>query len=224
MRRFLLTATTLVAVPLLWASAAHATLISIGLQEAGVNGGVVTTVATDSGTGAASISDSYGTFTNSISAIGSPVLTEPQLDSASINVSTAVAGEITVYVTETGLTTPTGINKFLSSFTSNLFSGAVTSVIEETLLSTTNQLYLGTALAATKFTTSNQTAYATTTTAPLTLYSETEKYFITFAGSGDVNDTIDLKQAVPEPASLAIMGAGLIGLSMIRRRKSAPKA
>jgi hypothetical protein len=50
------------------------------------------------------------------------------------------------------------------------------------------------------------------------MFSLTEVFTITaIAGGGTANDTIDL-QAVPEPGTLALLGAGLIGLGFIRRR------
>ena len=51
MRKALLSTALLLCAPLLWASAAHATLISVGLQEAGVNGGAITNVKDDGGIG-----------------------------------------------------------------------------------------------------------------------------------------------------------------------------
>jgi hypothetical protein len=53
----------LLATPLLLASSVYADTISVGFQEAGVNGGAITTEGT-SGTGDLSIGGiSYGTFT-----------------------------------------------------------------------------------------------------------------------------------------------------------------
>jgi hypothetical protein len=220
MRKFLLTATTLLAVPLLWASAANATLISIGLQEAGVNGGAVTTIATDGGTGDTGVAAvAYGSFTiNNISALGAPFLTQPQFDTNSINLASSSGGTLTVFITEQGLSLPTGISTFLSSFTANLLNGAVTSVQESTLISTANALYSGTTLASAVLTSIGITIDTDATPALASPYSETAVYVVTTTGTANVNDTINIA-SVPEPATMAIVGTGLFGIGVIRRRR-----
>src|SRR5690349_6650642 len=102
----------------LWASTANSATITIGLQEAGFNGGAITPVAV--GVGSASINNfAYGTFTaNNVDGTGRPILPLPDvLDTNSLNVSSASSGTLRVWVTSQNNTDVS--NVFLSAFTSN---------------------------------------------------------------------------------------------------------
>src|SRR5262245_13851833 len=87
------------------AEAANAAVISIGLQQAGVNGGAITTV--DSGVGSADFSGDYGTYNvNVASGSGFPDILLPDvLQTASRNVSSVTdsnptaGGVLNIFIT-----------------------------------------------------------------------------------------------------------------------------
>lgn len=216
----LLTGVALVVALLVLASGAHADNISIGLQQAGINGGAITTVA--SGSGFASFVGGYGSFTfNSVSGTGSPILAEPSLASTSLDVQNSIGSDIIhVFVTQSGLTSPTGVNSFLSSFTSQTFTGAITLVVEQTFIDTGNGLYGGTLLASSNFTGLGSNSSVNSTPSLSNPYSETVEYTITATGAGRVNDTINIDAAlpVPEPSSLLLSALGVGGLLLRKRR------
>jgi len=207
----------LLATPLLLASSAYADVISIGFQEPGVNSGNITTVVT--GSGNVSVSGlSYGTFmVNDASAQDFAVLGQPGLlNSQVLDISTATPGALTIWVTAQGLSFA-GVQNFVSSFAVNTLSGSIVSATENTYFSPTNALYGGTLLNSALFSAIGTAGPFTTSGATSGPYSVTEQYVIFDVGGvvGNDNLTIDLSATpVPEPASLGLVGAGLLGIGI----------
>ena len=123
MHKGVLTAIVFVVGALGYATHANADLISIGLQETGVNSGAITTETI--GSAAATLGAiSYGTFrlnqatAQDTAGIGLPAL----LNSNSLNTSTESAGVLHVWVTAQGLTGLAGLASFVSTFAVNALS------------------------------------------------------------------------------------------------------
>jgi hypothetical protein len=201
-----------------FASAASAAdTVTIGLQEAGVNGGAITnegsSPTSDGVTGL-----SYGSFVvNNID--GTAPAGGALFDTAALDVSGGTAGVLNVYVTASGITSPTGLESFLSTLTSNALSTGWT-VTEKTFLDAGNGIFATTTpLSSNTFSnigTDIVSQIANTGAGP---YSVTEEYTITsVAGPGAANDTIDLSvAAVPEPATWAMMLLGVFGIGAALR-------
>src|SRR5215475_16092524 len=129
-----------------FAATAYADTVSIGLQQSGG----ISTVA--SGTGSASFSGPFGSFSNVlVTGAGQSTLTPPDvLFANSIDTATAAGGTLNIFVTDQGLTNPSGSVPLVSSFTSNLLPAGWT-VTEATFLSPANALFSGNPLDANTF-------------------------------------------------------------------------
>lgn len=202
-----------------WPVIAQADTVSIGLLE---GGGSPTTVA--SGTGQAHVSQSFGTFSNVVvDGQGQSMLTAPDvLFANTINTATSAGGTLEIFVTDQGLTSPSGFLPAFSSFTVNTLPAGWT-VVEETFLDPNNGLYGGNPLSMASFSAIGTNAQTTTTTTG-SMYSVTELFRVTATGAGDSNLTTDLSLTpaavgAAEPGSIILLGLGLCGIAMVMRRR-----
>ncbi len=213
MLKRLITISSVIASALVWASSAGADTITIGLQEAGTNGGAITNE------GGSPFSGSYGTF-STVDVTGASGTSPPVVfDSTTTDFVTSTAGTLTVFVTDSGITGPlSAAQGFLSTFTSNMLTSGW-NLTEETLISSTNALFSGTTLSSTPFSsTGTVSGTATGNTGAGPSYSITEEYIIAANGPGNTNDTIDI-QSTPIPGTLPLLAGGLIGLWAFGRKR-----
>jgi hypothetical protein len=132
------------------------------------------------------------------------------MDVASLEVSTSGVGSLTLDFTETDLTgSPVAF--------ATTFSGTLTNiqVTRKVFLDRTDSGKETTLLYSTSSADADLSSLLDTVTG---LYSITEEIDLTAAGNGATLSGDD-KTSIPEPASLALIGAGLFGLGVIRRRK-----
>jgi hypothetical protein len=160
---------------------------------------------------------SVGGFLINLSATGTPPLSQPNFGSDTLTVSASTGGTITLYASETGITTmPAGI---ISGFTNNPLSD--TSVTEKTYVGLNTKYALTDLLGMATLAPGGVSSVTTALPGGLpATYSNTETYTITFGASGGTVDATILEVAtVPEPASLALLGVGLLGIGFVANRK-----
>jgi len=207
-------------------SSARADNIFLGIQQ---DGSPAAPSLVQSGSGYISFTGGFaGAFSfNIISATGAPILDEPAFSTSSMDVENVdgLSHVLNVFLTQTDITSPPAGNSFLSSFTSQTFSGGIVSVVEQTFIDPNNGLFDGTLLASQTFNGLGSTSSVDSAPALDGTYSETVEYTITTNGLGRVNDTINIDaapQAVPEPSTLALFATALLGLAALAATKRSP--
>src|SRR6185437_15924433 len=104
------------------AISASATTLGIELEETGF-----TTFSTSSSSNPLVVVQSFGTFSTNVevNTLGTNPLS---LDLGSTNISTSTPGTLTIVASASGLTSPIGLEEFISQFTGHLVSGSGGSV------------------------------------------------------------------------------------------------
>ena len=207
------------ALPLLY-GAAHATpTLELKLSESGF--ATRTFAGTD---GVANFGPTpYGTFRIvSGTGVGAPNGDMPTLiDLNSLQVSSSTGGMLTIAISETGLTSAVPSADFFSALGGTLDLG--NTLRYQTYIDTSNTLF-GTQQTLADLSFNGSVPFGSASTDPglpgNKKFSETEIFTLTAQPNTETSFDGRLNQ-VPEPASVALMGAGLLGLaacSMRRRR------
>jgi hypothetical protein len=152
----------------------------------------------------------------------------PLLDLASTNDTSSTGGTLAITLSATDFTSPVGIATWLTRLTTNN-SGATTQVQLSTYLDNTNTTLtiantssvLAAATLIGTISTSDQfialsDSFTASTASPFAII---EVMTITAGGQSSLSLDASVRDSVPEPASLTLLGSALVGLGMASRRK-----
>ena len=165
--------------------------------------------------------------------IGFPQVDQPALDVQTTSISSrgtfAGSHTVTFEVTQTGLDRASAgspIAALLSTFTANfLINGSLVSNVSLATYADSNNTAFGrgqllSSVSYTSNPTGSSPALLANPSLTNSLFSETVVISATFTGAGAALNASAQIVAVPEPASLALFGIGLLGMGLVRNRKS----
>jgi hypothetical protein len=216
MRSYLALATVLASTWIATAAPAKAALLmmvgstTISDNSAGDN---------DARTGVISYIGPVGNFSVNLSTQTGTFSPSPvYFDLANSLVSSSGSGQLVIKLTSTGVTSPVAVSQFLTQFSGNFSNGAAT-VVAQSYLDTSNAAFgMGTLLSSLSPTSSPFSLSGVNSAGGTTPFSLTE--VVTVNATSSTSFSLDTSiSSVPEPASLGLLGAGLIGIGAVRGRR-----